>query len=188
MSRAYAPFVCFGCPSGCLHGTVRSASCLLVLCKLHTIEDHVLCHATVMSSTNIIKADESRRLHVLLHWRACSMYTQSLRYVLDNTVTRNTSRRTAAGRLKALCTYLQPWRGTARGLRSFRTCTTTRMQLEDRNVPCKQYCAGGLQQYLIYQYRGRDCWTTHGAKATYICLLLTRLQLFHQPPERVLTD
>ena len=33
------------------------------------------------------------------------------------------------GSLPCLCTYLQPWRGTARGLRSFRTCTTTRMQL-----------------------------------------------------------
>ena len=23
------------------------------------------------------------------------------------------------------------------------------MQLEDRNVPCKQYCASGLQQHII---------------------------------------
>ena len=45
---------------------------------------------------------------------------------------------------------LQPWRGTACGLQSFGACTATRMQLEGRNVPCKQYyCASGLQQHLI---------------------------------------
>ena len=43
-----------------------------------------------------------------------------------------------------LRSYLQPWRGTARGLRSFRICTTTRMQLEGHHVPCKQYSASGL--------------------------------------------
>ena len=51
--------------------------------------------------------------------------------------------------LNGLCTYLQPWRGTGRGLRSFRTCTTTRMHLEGRNAPCKQYCARGLKQHMI---------------------------------------
>ena len=35
------------------------------LYKLHTTEDHVLCHATVVNSTYIIKAEESRRLHVV---------------------------------------------------------------------------------------------------------------------------
>ena len=36
------------------------------LCKLHTIENHVLCHATVgVSSTNLLKAEESRCLYVL---------------------------------------------------------------------------------------------------------------------------
>ena len=53
------------------------------------------------------------------------------------------------GSLPSLCTYLQPWRGTERGIRSFRTCTTTRMFLESRNVPCKQYCASDLQQHII---------------------------------------
>ena len=43
------------------------------------------------------------------------------------------------GSLPSLCTYLQPWRGTGRGVRSFRIYTTTRMHLEGRNVPCKQY-------------------------------------------------
>ena len=55
----------------------------------------------------------------------------------------------AARRRIILCNYLQPWRGTARGLQSFGACTATRMQLEGRNVPCKQYCASGLHQHLI---------------------------------------
>ena len=63
----------------------------------------------------------------------------------------HTSRRTAAaGRHITLCTYLQLWRGTVTGLRSFRAGTTTRMQLEGRNVPCKQYCTSGLQQHQIF--------------------------------------
>ena len=54
------------------------------------------------------------------------------------------------GPLPTLCTYLQPWRSKAHGLRSFRTCTTTQqMHLEGRYVPCKQYCASGLQQHII---------------------------------------
>ena len=53
------------------------------------------------------------------------------------------------GSLPCLCTtFLQPWRGTARGLRSFRTCAITRIQLEDRNIPCKKYCASGLQHII----------------------------------------
>ena len=35
------------------------------LSNLYTIEDHVLCHATVVSSTNIIKAEESRHRTLL---------------------------------------------------------------------------------------------------------------------------
>ena len=46
------------------------------------------------------------------------------------------------GRRITLCTYLQPRRGTARGLQSFGTCTATRMQLEGRNLPYKQLCNG----------------------------------------------
>ena len=58
----------------------------------------------------------------------------------------------AAGKLVALYIYLlQPWRGTASHLRSFQACTITRMQLEGRNLPCKQYCASGLQQHTIMQ-------------------------------------
>ena len=107
------------------YGAVDQLYSFVRLCKFHTIEDHVLCHTTVGSSTNIIKAEESRRLHVvvLVYWRVCSMYTHSLLYVLDNAVTQSTSRKTTAGRLLALCTYLQPWRGTARVLQSLRTCT-----------------------------------------------------------------
>ena len=52
------------------------------LCKLHTIDYNVLCHATVVNSTNITKAEESRRPHVALYWRVCSMYTHSLLYLV----------------------------------------------------------------------------------------------------------
>ena len=69
--------------------------------------------------------------------------------------THSTQRRTAAaGRRLTLCTYSQPWRGTARGLQSFGVCTATRVQLEGRNVPCKQCCASGLQQHLIICTKG----------------------------------
>ena len=53
----------------------------------------------------------------------------------------DTERRTAAagGRI-TLCTYLQLRRGTARGLQSFGACTATLMQLEGRNLSCKQLC------------------------------------------------
>ena len=77
--------------------------------------------------------------------------------------------------------------GTARGLRSFQTCTTTRMQLEGRNVPCKQYCASDFQHLICTE------------DVTAIRHTLQRLQIddfsghdciFHveQPPERVPTD
>ena len=52
------------------------------------------------------------------------------------------------GRHITLCTYSQRWRGTARGLQLFGACTSTRTQLVDRNVPCKQCCASGLQQHV----------------------------------------
>ena len=55
----------------------------------------------------------------------------------------------AARRRIILCTYLQPWRGTARGLQPFGAYTATRMQLEGRNVPCKNYCVWGLQQHVV---------------------------------------
>ena len=81
-----APFFCAGCFS-CLHGTVRPASCIRVfgwLCKLHTIEDHVLCHATVVSRTDLLKAEESRAsartycccCTVVLYWGVC--YVQDI--------------------------------------------------------------------------------------------------------------
>ena len=106
------------------------------LCKLHTIEYHVMCHATVVvSSTNVFKVEESRRLHVVLYTGESVPCIHSLLYVLDNNnaVTHNTSsRRTAAGRLTALLVYIYTYnRGVVQHdvLRSFWTCTTTRMQL-----------------------------------------------------------
>ena len=35
------------------------------LCKLHAIEYHALCHATVESRKNLLETEEPRRLHVL---------------------------------------------------------------------------------------------------------------------------
>ena len=72
------------------------------LYKLHTIGDHVLSHATVVCSTNVFKAG------------VCTLYStgesvqciHSLLYVLDNAVTHNTSRRTAASRFVALLVHL----------------------------------------------------------------------------------
>ena len=87
------------------------------------------------------------QLHSIGEYVQC---VHRLQYVLNIVAaTNNTSRRTAAGGIIALCTYLQPWRGTARGLRSFRACTITQMQLAGRNVPCKQCCANGLQHHII---------------------------------------
>ena len=75
-------FLCVGCSSSvCLYGTVRPASCIRMV--VHAPHDRRLCpvlsYATVVSinRTNIIKAEESRRLHVVLYWSVCSMYTQS---------------------------------------------------------------------------------------------------------------
>ena len=73
-----------------------------------------------------------------------------LRPSVRGTPSPTASQRTAAaGRHITLCTFLQQWRGTARGVRSFRACTATQMQLEGRNVPCKQYYGSGLQHHLI---------------------------------------
>ena len=126
---------------------MRPASYICVVEYAHTIEDHIPCHATVVCSTNLLKAEESQRLDDVLCIGESVQCMHRLLYVLDNNAApHNTSRRTAAGRLIALCTYLELWRGTARGLRWFRTCTIRRMQLKGRNVPCKQYCTRGLQQ------------------------------------------
>ena len=92
------------------------------------------------------------------------------------------------GSLPCLCTYLQPWRGTTRGLWSFRTYTTTRMQLEGRNVPCKQNCMCKRPPTASNMYRGRKCCTTHVTKAIY--MFSGHDCIFHveQPLERVQTD
>ena len=62
-----------------------------------------------------------------LSGHATDMHRRCMKY----STTHYTLQRTAAaGRLIALCTYyLQPWHRTAHGLRSFRACTTKRMQL-----------------------------------------------------------
>ena len=99
--------------------------------------------------------------------------------------------------LYAFCTCLQPWHGTARGLRSCGAIninlsidsTATRMQLAGRNVSCKQRCACGLQKHIICT---EDVTVRHAAKATYRYVLLSSWDIiFHLPhratPERMPT-
>ena len=130
-------------------------------------------------STNLLKTEESRRLHVttvVRYWRgACSMYSihRLLRYVLNLAATHITPRRAAAGGLIALVQllYFQPRHGTSRGIQMFRACATTRMQLAGRNVSsCKQGCASGLQKHLICT---DDVTVRHVAKATYVCMVIS---------------
>ena len=96
---------------------------------LRTIEEHVLCHATVVRSRNITKP---RNLGVCTFYSIgeCVHCIHSLlyRYVLANAVTHNTSRRAAAGRLIALLVdLLRTVAWYSAGLRSFWTCTITHM-------------------------------------------------------------
>ena len=111
-------------------------------------QSHVLIFTAYQNKKKAIKSSfhrpvTRRRLLVVLYWRVCSMYTQSTVCFMSPTARRQGLRH--IGPLPTLCTYLQPWRSTAHGLRSFRTCTTTQqMHLEGRYVPCKQYCASGL--------------------------------------------
>ena len=78
------------------------------LCKFHTIEDHVLCHATVVSITNkrIQNRGKSASARCTILLESSVQCIHSLLYVLDNAVTHNTSRRPAAGRLIALLVHL----------------------------------------------------------------------------------
>ena len=116
-----------------LHGTVRPTGCIrhVVLQKLDTIEDNVLCHATVVSNTHLLKAEEFRRLDVLQLFY--SIYTVYCLLCVLNLLPPTTHDREGlllrVYRLIVLCIYLQPWRGTARGLRSFRAFTTAWMYL-----------------------------------------------------------
>ena len=110
------------------------------LCKFHTtIEDPVLCHATVVSSKNINEAEEFRCLRVVLYyWIVCSMYCIHIPY--NNDVTHNTSRRTAAGRLFAP-TYnrgvVQHGSSIVSDLHDYTNAARR------SHVPCKPYCASG---------------------------------------------
>ena len=101
-----ALFFCVKCASVSLHEVRCGRPAVFIwLCQLHTIEDHILCHAMVVSSTNLIKAEESRRLHVLQLYRIGEsvQYIHHLLYLLNIAATHKISRRTAAGRLIALC-------------------------------------------------------------------------------------
>ena len=70
-------FVLDALPHACMVRCGRPAV-FVWLCKLHTIEDRVLCHATVISSTYLLKAEESWRLHVVLYCRVCSIYVYTV--------------------------------------------------------------------------------------------------------------
>ena len=67
------------------------------------------------------------------------------------------------GSLTFLCTYLQPWRGTARGLSGLHnhTIVARRPQRAMQTVLCKRPPTASNNLY-----RGRNCCTTHVANAT----------------------
>ena len=131
------------------------------LCKLHNmIGDRVLYHATVVSSTNLIITEESRRLHVVLYG-VCSLHTPSPLCFKIIMLT-STTPREGLPRVGSLpCAPVNTYSRVVVQhvvLRSFRACTTsTRMQLEGRSVPCKQYCASSLQKATTIMLSGHDC-------------------------------
>ena len=95
----------------------------------------------------------------------------------------NTQRRTAAaGRRMTLYTYIQPWRGTARGLQSFGACTPTcSAKATTCHADCT-YCSSGLQQQHLIIICTED--VTAARRSTLQRLLIssgTRLRL----PRRV---
>ena len=107
VSGSLWPNFCAGFTSVCLHGTVRLASCIRVVVQLpHDRRTQIYSKPRNLSVCALYSIGESvQRIRRLL-------------YVLDNAANHNKSQRTTvvAGRFIALCTYLQPWRGTARGL------------------------------------------------------------------------
>ena len=73
------------------------------------------------------------------------------------------------GSLPSLCTYLQPWRSTARGLRSFRTYVSdlhnhTNASRRPQRAMQTVLCKWPLTTYNLYWER--NCCTMHTAKAT----------------------
>ena len=128
------------------------------LCKLHTIEDHVLCYATAVRSTNLLKS--RRRLHVLQLYSVGDSFQRihRLTYVSDSACHPQHIAKDCYGQahcLVHLLTTTLAWYSTTRGLRSFRACTTTRMQLAGRNVPCKQWLCK-RPPTAPNMYRGRN--------------------------------
>ena len=92
-------FVSDALPYWCVCMVRRGRPAVFVwLCKLHTVEDHVL-YRKCFQSRGISASARCTLLESLFN-----VYT--LLYVLDSAVTHNTSRRTAAGRLIALLVHL----------------------------------------------------------------------------------
>ena len=107
-----APLVFVGCFSVYLGGIVRPPAVFVWLCKLHTIVDHALCHATVVSTTKLLKNEESfvctyYKLFSIGESVKCIYRLFLLTVVCLNLDARHsTSRRTAAGRPISFCTYI----------------------------------------------------------------------------------
>ena len=145
------------------------------LCKLHTIEGRVLCRAKVVSSKNLLKAVESRRLHGIVYCRVCSMYAPS---------TVPTTHREGLLRLGSLpCVHLVTtlaWYGTwssiVSGLHNHSNTARRPQRAMQTVLRNRLPTASNL-------YRGGDCCTTHVAKDLHMCSLLLRAS-----PERLPND
>ena len=71
----------YGDPASCVHVVVQA--------PYDRRSRPMSCHGCV-SGISLLKAEESRRLHVALYWRACSMYAPSTLSILNVTATHNT--------------------------------------------------------------------------------------------------
>ena len=104
-----APFLlCWVLFRMCMVRCGRSAV-FVWLCKPHTIEGQVLCHATVVNTTNLLKRrgiSASARTTVVYSIGESVQGIHRLLNVVYLAPIRNTPRTTAAGRLITLCTYL----------------------------------------------------------------------------------
>ena len=99
-----APFFCVGCSSVlvCLHGTVRPTSCIRVDVQALTRLEIMSCAIPRLYVAQMYSKPASAPCTIL----ESLFNVHNLLSVLDNAVTHNTSRRTAAGRLLALLVHL----------------------------------------------------------------------------------
>ena len=99
-----APFFCVGCSSVlvCLHCTVRPTSCIRVDVQAPTRLEIMSCAMPRLYVAQMYSKPASARCTIL----ESLFNVHGLLSVLDNAVTHNTSRRTAAGRVLALLVHL----------------------------------------------------------------------------------